>query len=1227
MIRSVRRDSAATFSSLVLATACAVLWLAPHSAAQGRSIYVSPTGTAGRSGTITDPISLASALSASGPARPGDTIWLLGGTYNGAFTSTLNGTSSAPIIVRQYPGQRATLDNFSNPTVPTLVVNGSWTTYWGFEIANSYPNRFVNVSGRGTGLDIYGPNTKFINLVIHDAQVGVGFWSPAVNAELYGNIIYNNGIEWTDRGHGHSIYAQNQTGTKRIIDNIMFNGFSFGIHAYTQGGSIDNFVMDGNISFNHGRLSSGGLKSDLLLGGGQVAHNAVITNNHLYNSPGLGGRGADIGYGTPCSAATIQNNSFVGDWALNLACPGSTFSGNQLSGGISFSAGSYPSNTYYALRPTGTWVSVRPNQYEQGRGHIVIYNWTGLAQVPVNLAQAGLASGDSYQIRDVQNYFGSPIAAGVFNGTPVNVPMTSNIVAQPVGNAAVPPTHTSSAFGVFVVMRTSPSSGPPPPIGTLSVSPTSITAGQSASLNWSSFNATSVSIDQGIGTVAASGTRSVNPTATTTYTLTTTNATGQSTTATATLTVSPAPPPPPPTNGSAVFVGSDTTTQGNWRGVYGGDGYSMATVAAALPSYAQVTVGGPSYTWVGSTTETRALLLPTGSVRTAATWYAPQTFNVTVNVTDGQTHQLAVYNLDWDRQFRTQSIELLDTGTGTLLDRRDATNFGNGVYWIWRVGGGVTLRITRTGGPSPVIAGLFFGPTSGTPPSPPPSAPTASLTGNPLTIAAGQSTTLTWSTTNATSVSIDQGIGTVAATGSRVVNPTSNTTYTLRAANATSEATAAVSIAVTTPPPPPPPSGSNAAAFMGTDTTTQGNWRGVYGSDGYSMAASNSAIPGYAQISVGGAAYTWQPSSTEARALLLPTGSARMASTWYGPNSFALDVVFTDAQAHNVALYGLDWDRQGRAQSIEVLDAASSALLDRRDVSAFGNGIYWIWRVSGHVVFRITRTAGPSPVIAGLFLSPATGGSPAPSPTATLGASPATISSGQSSQLNWSSSNAATVSISPGIGVVGSSGSRAVNPTATTTYTLTATNSSGQSTTATATVTVNSSTPPPPSGGASATFVRVDAAVQGNWRGAYGTNGYVLSPANSGLPSYAQFSVVGSSWTWAGVTTEERALLQPTGTSRIAATWYGTTTATLDVNTTDGQAHQLAVYGLDWDRQGRAQTLEIVNAATGAVLDSRQSGAFGDGKYWVWRITGHVLVRVTKTAGPSPAISGVFFDP
>lgn len=97
------------------------------------------------------------------------------------------------------------------------------------------------------------------------------------------------------------------------------------------------------------------------------------------------------------------------------------------------------------------------------------------------------------------------------------------------------------------------------------------------------------------------------------------------------------------------------------------------------------------------------------------------------------------------------------------------------------------------------------------PPPPPPqmNAPTASLSANPNTIDQGQSTTLTWQTTNATDVSID-GIGPVDVSGSRQVTPADSTTYHLiaKGAGGTQDATARVT--VNAAPAPPPQTTANA---------------------------------------------------------------------------------------------------------------------------------------------------------------------------------------------------------------------------------------------------------------------------------------------------------------------------------------------------------------------------------------------------------------------------------
>jgi peptidoglycan-associated lipoprotein len=67
----------------------------------------------------------------------------------------------------------------------------------------------------------------------------------------------------------------------------------------------------------------------------------------------------------------------------------------------------------------------------------------------------------------------------------------------------------------------------------------------------------------------------------------------------------------------------------------------------------------------------------------------------------------------------------------------------------------------------------------------------------------GQSTTLTWSSTNATSLTLSPGIGAVSAEGTQRVSPQDAITYTITATGPGGTADASVHISVTAPPPPP----------------------------------------------------------------------------------------------------------------------------------------------------------------------------------------------------------------------------------------------------------------------------------------------------------------------------------------------------------------------------------------------------------------------------------------
>ncbi|HUA82705.1 MAG TPA: OmpA family protein [Bryobacteraceae bacterium] len=107
-------------------------------------------------------------------------------------------------------------------------------------------------------------------------------------------------------------------------------------------------------------------------------------------------------------------------------------------------------------------------------------------------------------------------------------------------------------------------------------------------------------------------------------------------------------------------------------------------------------------------------------------------------------------------------------------------------------------------------------------PAPAETTPTAaavriiSFTAEPRSIEQGQSATLRWSVANATDISIDQGLGQVAANGNRQVFPSNTVSYTLTARGSGGSDTRSVTVEVTAPPPPPPPP-STAPTLSGAD--------------------------------------------------------------------------------------------------------------------------------------------------------------------------------------------------------------------------------------------------------------------------------------------------------------------------------------------------------------------------------------------------------------------------
>ena len=229
--------------------------------------------------------------------------------------------------------------------------------------------------------------------------------------------------------------------------------------------------------------------------------------------------------------------------------------------------------------------------------------------------------------------------------------------------------------------------------------PPTINAGQSATLAWSVPNATSVSISGGVGSnLPATGTATVTPAQTTTYTLTANGPNGATATANVTVTVGASKP---------VILRFQAAP------------YNITAGASALLS------------WATSGAATVSIDNGVGN----------QPVNGSVNVSPKTT---TTYTL-----------------TATGADGKTS----------------VTAAVTVTVGTG--VPGVV------------------AFTASPTIIVSGGSSQLCWNVSNATSITITPGVGTVTGnSGCVTVNPTVTTTYTLTATNPIGSTTATATVSV-----------------------------------------------------------------------------------------------------------------------------------------------------------------------------------------------------------------------------------------------------------------------------------------------------------------------------------------------------------------------------------------------------------------------------------------------
>lgn len=482
----------------------------PGAGVRGRSYFVAPDGSAVGNGSIEQPWSLITALAQPTIVEPGDTIWLRGGTYRSDYTSRLKGSAAAPVVLRQYPGERATIDG-------RLSIEGEHALYWGFEVTYSNEQRVTSNPGSDPAdlprerktVFVVGQNIKLIHLIVHDLGDGIFASSAATNLELSGNLVYNNGWIGPDRGHGHNIYLQNATPTKYVLDNVVFGSFAYGLHIYGSSAAVlKYFQIEGNTIFESGTPAEaiyGATANILHYGDGGNFGATTYRGNSLYHRVGAtetvklglaGGRlpGTDIEFRenivhgrstfNELKGLTIADNQFA---ISDLPVTGSTaLVALRMPTGEPYSVHAWNRNRYAVVagstqkpfyigtssanllfpqwrevtgydsdanssmteRFSGSKVIVRPSTYEPGRAFVTCWNWDGAAALNVDLSSV-LSPGDRYEIHHVYDVFGPALVTGTYRGAGVSVPQPGVTPPVPTGYQAYG--QPTPDFGVFLV--------------------------------------------------------------------------------------------------------------------------------------------------------------------------------------------------------------------------------------------------------------------------------------------------------------------------------------------------------------------------------------------------------------------------------------------------------------------------------------------------------------------------------------------------------------------------------------------------------------------------------------------------------------------------------------------------------------------------------------------------------------------------------------------------------
>jgi len=465
------------------------------------------------------------------------------GRYAGGLTiygNSMNGSENvfnAGGIVANLGASTPEVSVIENNTITSIEIDGIVTGN-NVTVSGNTVGMLISATNHADGIVIQGSNAKVKQNTVYDCtqciyvnsfDYGAGSQCICDNVSIWGNLVYGTSAGQSIGVNGISIDAE--TGGVASINNLKiynntvvdcnYNGMTIGDRV---GGRLNNVSVVNNIVVN-----CGGYNRCINFNSNPATNVTLDYNDCFSNYDGSGQYWS--WYGTARTLANMQSLGFeqhgksgypdFTQYTQNASGNVYTLAPSSIASDAGCSlASEYAFDRDGRIRPQGLAWDI--GAYEYGPELIP---GVSISANPMSITPGG----SSTLTWNSSNATSCSIDHGIGS-----VGLSGSIAVSPAFTTTYSITATGFGQTATDSVTVTVSSSPEPPTVNINATPATINPGGSSTLSWVSTNATSCSIDHGIGSVAVIGSTSVNPASTTIYTIT---AIGPGGTATSAVTV------------------------------------------------------------------------------------------------------------------------------------------------------------------------------------------------------------------------------------------------------------------------------------------------------------------------------------------------------------------------------------------------------------------------------------------------------------------------------------------------------------------------------------------------------------------------------------------------------------------------------------------------------------------------------------------------------------------